>query len=94
MLSPSQTCVSLLAGPLRFFGSRQPVLGNQFGDLAETLRVARHQKQQQAGNVHPGESVQDQCFLAFASAGGEPDRTATEQPVATTRPAAAFLVAA
>jgi hypothetical protein len=70
------------------------VLGNQFGDLGETLWVARHQKQQQAGNVDPSESVEDQRFLAFASAGGEPDRAATEQPVATTRPAAAFLVPA
>jgi hypothetical protein len=74
MLSPSQTCVADLAGPLRFFGRVAAALGNQFGDLGKTLRVTRHQEQQQDRECPAGESVEDQRFLAFASTGGEPDR--------------------
>jgi hypothetical protein len=57
----------------------QAALGNQFGDLGKTLRVTRHQDQQQSRESQRGESVEDQRFLAFAGTRSEPERAVAER---------------
>ena len=79
MLSPSQTCVSrirqfALAAALQAQSART----RHCRDLIEALRMAGYDDQRQFRYSEPGRYVEDQCFLAVARAGCEPDRAGTD----------------